>query len=107
MNYAVNILIDAEHDLVDIYEYVAINDSPDQAIELLGNLKTLCLSLENNPNRGHIPPELAHVSVLAFLEVHYKPYRVIYQVLENFVYIHAVLDGRRDMQTLLQERLLR
>ncbi len=107
MNYTVNILIDAEDDIVASYEYVAQKDSPGQAAKLSDQLKTLCCSLDNNPHRGHVPPELSHVSVLTYLEVHYKPYRVIYQIVEDVVYIHAVLDGRRDLQTLLVERLVR
>ena len=37
----------------------------------------------------------------------FKPYRIVYQVGKKTVYIHCVFDGRRDMQKLLQERLLR
>jgi toxin ParE1/3/4 len=42
-----------------------------------------------------------------FREIHFKPYRIIYQIVESDVYIHAVLDGRRDLQELLEIRLLR
>ncbi|MCH7939221.1 MAG: hypothetical protein IID13_05700 [Candidatus Marinimicrobia bacterium] len=47
------------------------------------------------------------ISVPDYLEVHYKPYRVIYQIVGKGAYVHCVLDGRRDMQSLLPERLLR
>ena len=36
----------------------------------------------------------------------FKPYRVIYRVLGNVVHVFLIADGRRDMQTLLQRRLL-
>ena len=36
-----------------------------------------------------------------------KPYRVICEVIGRDVYIHCVLDGRRDMQSLLERRLVR
>ena len=58
-------------------------------------------------NRGHVPPELSLLGIDDFLELTYKPYRIIYQVIEKVVFIHCVLDGRRDMQKLLQERLMR
>jgi toxin ParE1/3/4 len=59
------------------------------------------------PDRGHVPPELERIGVLEFREVFYKPYRIIYQIIGNNVYIHCILDGRRDMQDILQQRVLR
>ena len=58
-------------------------------------------------NRGHIPPELERVGVYEYREIYFKPYRIIYQIVESDVYIHCVLDSRRDLEDLLQERLLR
>ncbi|RPJ74031.1 MAG: type II toxin-antitoxin system RelE/ParE family toxin, partial [Desulfobacteraceae bacterium] len=36
----------------------------------------------------------------------FKPYRIIYRVMDKNVYVLLVVDGRRDMQSLLQRRLL-
>ncbi len=107
MTYTVSIVADAEDDLFDIYRYVASADSIAKAERLIQILQELCLSLEEFPDRGYIPPELESIGVFDYLEVHYKPYRVIYQLLGNEVFVHCVLDGRRDMQTLLEQRLLR
>ncbi len=63
--------------------------------------------LESHPMCGHIPPELERIGVLEFREVHYKPYRIIYEVYKSEVFVYCVLDGRRDMQELLQKRILR
>ena len=41
-----------------------------------------------------------------YREIFFKPYRIIYRVMENNVYVLAIADGRRDMRTLLQRRLL-
>ena len=46
-------------------------------------------------------------NVEGFKEIHYKPFRVIYQISNDVVFIHAVLDGRRDLHELLERRLLR
>jgi len=35
-----------------------------------------------------------------------KPYRIIYRVMAENVYVLVIADGRRDMQALLQRRLL-
>jgi toxin ParE1/3/4 len=57
--------------------------------------------------RGHIPPELVSIGVSQFREIRFKPYRIFYSIEQAAVTIQCVLDGRRDMQTVLQERLLR
>ena len=105
--YRVRIVEDAEQDLVDIYRYVATNDSVDNAEYLLDELESLCLRPAELPLRGHIPPELDRIGVKTYREVHFKPYRVIYEVIGQAVLVHCVLDGRRDMQSLLERRLLR
>lgn len=103
--YRVRIIEDAEQDLVDLYEYVARHDSVDSALFVLDKLEGL--SLAELPLRGHVPPELDRVGVTDYREVHFKPYRVVYQVLGSEVLVHCVVDGRRDMQSLLERRLTR
>ncbi len=107
MNYEVFFIEDAEEDLYEIYNYVAIHDLPGRAEKLLDNLEKTCYSLSTLPNRGHIPPELERIGIFEYKEIHYKPYRIIYQIAETTVYVHCILNGRRSLQQLLQERLLR
>jgi toxin ParE1/3/4 len=103
----VNIVASGEEDLFEIYKYVYLDDSEESAERLYSKLYEKCLSLQEFPNCGHVPPELSLLGIDEFLELGYKPYRIIYQIIEKEVYIHCILDGRRDMQRLLQERLLR
>ena len=98
---------DAQEDLFEIYRYVALNDSIEQADRLFQALKRACYSLRTLPLRGHIPPEMQDIGVSQFREIRFKPYRIFYSIDRRTVTIHCALDGRRDMQTLLQERLLR
>lgn len=35
-----------------------------------------------------------------------RPFRIIYRVSEDQVFIMLIADGRRDMETLLRQRLL-
>jgi len=107
MKYKVFLVSDAEEDIFEIYNYVAIHDSAGKAETLFENLQETCLKLYSFPERGHIPPELARINVVDFLEIHLKPYRIIYQIRGQKVYIHCVLDGRRELQELLRQRLLR
>jgi toxin ParE1/3/4 len=47
------------------------------------------------------------MGIAEYREAHFKPYRIIYRVANQAVEIYCVLDGRRDMQSLLLRRLLR
>jgi len=105
--YRVRLADEAERDLVDIYQYVAAHDSKETADSLLDEIETLCAKLSSLPQRGHVPAELERVAVTTYREVHFKPYRVIYEVIGREVFVPCVLDGRRDMQSLLERRLLR
>lgn len=107
MNFKVLIVSDAEKDILGIYNYVVENDSFENAEYLLNKLEETCLSLKKFSHRKHIPPELERVGVYSYKEIHFKPYRIIYEVTESTVYIHCVLDGRRSLQELLEKRLLR
>jgi len=107
MKFTVYLVEDAEKDLVDLYRYVAQNDSAEKADRLLDNLEQTVFKLETMPGRGHFPPELERIGVREYREVFYKPYRIIYQVKKSEVFVHCVLDGRRDLQDILQSRVLR
>jgi toxin ParE1/3/4 len=86
---------------------VAQYGSIENADRLLDKIEETIIKLSTIPTRGHIPPELERIGVLEFREVFFKPYRIIYQVIKSNVYVHCVLDGRRDLQDLLQQRVLR
>jgi toxin ParE1/3/4 len=107
MKYKIFLLKDAEEDLFEIYTYVAMHDTPNKAINLIDNIEATFNQLSEFPKRGHIPAELEMVSVYDYLEIRYKPYRIIYEIVESNVFIHCILDGRRDLPELLYERLLR
>jgi toxin ParE1/3/4 len=97
----------AKADLKDIFIYVSVNDSIESANKLLNGLESTCNKLEKYPERGHVPPELRETGIKNYVEIHYKPYRIIYEIEGNLVYIHSVLDGRRNIQEILNNRILR
>lgn len=107
MSFLVNIIADAKEDIIDIYDYIVVSDSIEKAEYAYKNIKENCFSLSELPNRGHFPPELERIGIYEYREIHFKPYRIIYQVIESNVYIHCVLDGRRELQALLEKRILR
>lgn len=107
MKFSVHLIADAEQDIEELYVYVAQHDSGEEAFKLLDKIEQTIMSLALMPMRGHYPPELEQIGVFDYREVFFKPYRIIYEVIEADVYLHCVLDGRRDMNDLLQQRILR
>jgi len=105
--FSVYLLENAEKDVDDIYVYVRRNDSEEKAERLSLNIEQAILSLQTMPLRGHYPPELERLGILDYREIFFKPYRILYEVAGESVFIHCVLDGRRDLRDILQSRLLR
>lgn len=105
--YRVKIVAEAEKDLAELVDYVARNDSTARAEFLLDNLLMTCERLELHPERGHFLPELRTLGIKSHREVHFKPYRVIYEVIGRAVYVLLIVDGRRSLQAVLERRLLR
>ena len=107
MKFKVNVIKSAEEDLLEIYKYIYFSDCEENADKIFSKLAEKITSLQEFPNRGHIPQELKLLGIEDFLEINYKPFRIIYQIIGKMVFVHSVLDGRRDIQKLLEERLMR
>lgn len=73
----------------------------------LDEILAAAASLERLPDRGAHPRELQALGILDFRHVMVPPYRLIYRVVGQVVYVYLVADGRRDFQSLLEQRLLR
>ena len=97
---------DAVSDLNELYEYIARHDTPRKADNVLVEIEKAFGSLSESPNRGAFPKELLELGIREFREIFFKPYRIIYKVAEKKVYVFLIVDCRRDMQLLLQRRLL-
>ncbi|MBW2206455.1 MAG: type II toxin-antitoxin system RelE/ParE family toxin [Deltaproteobacteria bacterium] len=107
MPIAVYLTADAARDLEEIYDHIALHDAPAKAEHVLSRIESAFTSLAEFPERGAYPKELLSLGIRDYREVFFKPYRVIYRVLGDAVYVLLIADGRRDMQTLLQRRLLK
>ena len=97
----------AAKDILEIYDYVVEFDSETNADRLVAKIKASIDTLANFPERGSVPSDLIDIVIRYYRQIFFKPYRIIYLVNEKFVTINAVLDGRRNLQTLLSRRLLR
>ncbi|MBK5073711.1 type II toxin-antitoxin system RelE/ParE family toxin [Budviciaceae bacterium CWB-B4] len=104
--YKVVLTPHAEADLEAIYDYIAEYDSTGKADYVLDQLLKAADDLTTFPEKGNIPRELQNLGIREFRQTFFKPYRIIYQVIGKQVVIFVISDGRRDMQTLLTNRLL-
>ena len=59
------------------------------------------------PESGHLPAELEGFVDDTFRQALSGKNRIIYQVRDDTVFIHLVIDTRRDLQALLQRIVLR
>jgi toxin ParE1/3/4 len=106
MRYKVLLTAGAESDLDDLHSYIAEYDSPNSADHVLDRFMEVAESLATFPERGSHPQELLALGIREYRQSLFKPYRVIYRVIGKQVIIYIIVDGRRDMQSLLSRRLL-
>jgi len=106
MPYEIFLSKDAARDLDLLYEYIAEHDAPQKADYVLEQIEKAFTRLSEFPERGAYPKELLALGIREYREILFKPYRIIYRVIHKKVYVLVIVDGRRDMQTLLQRRLL-
>ena len=106
MVYSVLLTRDGAQDLEGLISFIETQDDPGKAKRVLLRIEKAFAGLTTNPNRGTHPPELLELGIREYRQVYFKPYRILYRVLDDKVYVMLITDGRRDMQTLLERRLL-
>jgi len=95
----------AENDLLSIIEYIA-RDNPLQARKIFGEIKKQTESLYAFPDRGRMIPELQNQGITLYRELIIGPWRVMYRVSEDSVYVLSVLDSRKNVEDILLQRLI-
>jgi len=89
------------HDSATSATNALTDDKALQRLELrLGTLATL-------PERGRVVPELNWHGIASVREVIEKPWRILYQIRPNEVLMVAVFDGRRILNDVVVERIVR
>ena len=104
--FEVYLTADAALDLEEIHGYIVAHDAPAKADYVLDRIAQVVDTLAAFPERGSHPKELLALGIRDYRQVFFKPYRVIYRVVEPRVYVYVIVNGRRDMQSLLERRLL-
>ncbi len=106
MSFSVFLTDHASKDLQKLNAYIKSRDGIERANRVLDQIEKKLSYLSTSPARGTYPKELLVLGIQDFREIFFKSYRIIYRVIGKKVFVFLIVDGRRDLQTLLQQRLL-
>jgi toxin ParE1/3/4 len=106
IRYEVLLTRGAEQDLESIHDYIADSGGPAAADQVLDRLMDVVGDLRHFPERGSHPAELLALGIREYRQLSFSPYRLIYRVADRQVVVYLIVEGRRDMQALLERRLL-
>ena len=95
----------AENDLIYIVEYIAGENSL-QANKIFGDIRKKAENLHTFPDRGRIVPELKDQGITLYRELIIGPWRMMYRVSEDSVYVLSVLDSRQNVEDILLMRFI-
>jgi len=104
MAFFVRFSAGAHRDLRAIHAYILKNDSRENADYVARGIVRSAVTLREFPQRGAHPPELLSLENFAYRQIFFKPYRIVYRIRANTVFIALIADGRRDMKSLLMRR---
>ncbi len=96
----------ASTDLLNIIDYIS-EDSTNAAISIFKKIRSKCETLNQSPERGRVVPELKEFGIFSYHELIVKPWRLIYRISDNKVFILAVIDSQRNIEDILIERFLK
>lgn len=107
MSLKVVILNSAKQDLKEQRSYVVARLSDSVWSDTSMQLKKAMQLLSVTPYAGAVPEEIETLNLSEYRQIVSGKNRIIYEIRQEFVFIHAVIDVRRDMVSLLTKRLLR
>ena len=96
----------AKDDLLSIIKYIK-KDSPSTAKDVYQKIRNKAHSSDFFPLKGRVVPELQKEGITIYREVISTPWRIMYKVGNDTVYIMAILDSRQNVEDILLQKLLR
>lgn len=106
MKYQIIFIEEAAIDLKELKSYIIRNFSKDNWRMTYSKIKSVLDNLKKNPFTGHIVSEIEDVNLIQYRQIISEMNRIIYEIRQYTVYIHIIVDTRRDMASLLNKRLL-
>lgn len=96
----------AADDLESVIDFIA-DDSITSAVLVFQKLKARAARLTSFPQRDRVVPELKAHGMLTYRELIEGPWRILYRIEADTVYVLAVIDARRNVEDLLLDRFVR
>jgi toxin ParE1/3/4 len=97
---------EAMEDILEIYHYILEREGEEHAEAVLNRLEKKAYSLGKLPSRGKLPEELVPFGNRKIREVQEAPWRIFYRPEKEKVFVLSVLDGRRSIREMFENRLL-
>jgi toxin ParE1/3/4 len=107
MSMKIVVLESAEHDLKELRSYIVKNLSLKTWQNTYNKIREIIRNLKTFPYAGSIPEEIEKLNLSQYRQVLSGMNRIIYEVRQDTLYIHIIVDARRDLKSLLTRRLLR
>lgn len=96
----------AQQDVRNLNRYLRDRHGAATAAAFRAHLSEAVGRLRDYPHRGTVPRELEAIGVTEYRQILSGPNRIIYRVMDGDVIVFIVVDGRRDLQSLLERRIL-
>jgi len=93
-------------DLLNIIAYIK-KGSPSIANDIYLKIRDKAYFRDFFPLKGRVVPELQKEGITFYREIIASPWRIIYKVGNDTVYIMAILDSRQNVEELLLQKLLK
>lgn len=101
------VLASAEQDLQELRAYLVKNFSTTVWQATYSDLKKTIRHLAQFPLMGGVPDVLESLQLVQYRQVLSGKNRIIYEVRGDLVFVHLIVDVRRDMASVLMRRLVR
>ncbi len=96
----------AQDDLNEVIEYYS-SYSQNYVETTISEFEENVMSLQQHPKSGRIVPELERQGIIQYRELIQGYYRIIYKISKDKVIVLTVIDGRRNFEEIIIEKLSR
>jgi toxin ParE1/3/4 len=95
----------ARADLRDLRRYIVAKFSGQTWLETRRAIEGAVAQIEAFPLKGHVPPELRDLGLTDTYQIICGLNRIVYQIDGKVIYLHLIVDTRRDLKAVLAQRL--
>ena len=75
--------------------------------KIISEFEENVMSLKKHPRSGRVVPELEKQGILQYRELIQGYYRIVYEISDDKVIVHTIIDGRRNFEDIIISKLSR